>query len=171
MYVLLTVSSSHGPRWCWYSLEKFPKDSHLPIILSSISTLKTQGDQFALDKTLKKTLQIVLPNFGKSFWGHDCREILQFFLKKRGLNWNSIAGWKGWGVYTTKRLLTNLMWCCSPLDSWPVILIGQAVSVHFQTNRWRIRIDLLMDTFIVLLAGQARLTFGYALLNFHCFLA
>ena len=55
-YVLPTISSIRGPRWCWYSTEKCLPDSHLTfvyVVILSISLFWRIGETNLSTKTSK----------------------------------------------------------------------------------------------------------------------
>ena len=68
-YVLPTMPSIRGLRWCRYLTEKCFPDSHLPfvyVIILSISPIWRIGETNPSTKTLKILFSIVMPTFRKS---------------------------------------------------------------------------------------------------------
>ena len=78
-YVLPTMPSICGPRWCRYSTKKCLPDSHVPFVyvVMSISPFWRIGETNPSTKTSKILFSIVMPTFGKScqrFWLHGLKK-------------------------------------------------------------------------------------------------
>ena len=79
-YVLPTMPSIRGLRWCRYSTKKCLPDSHLTfvyVIILSISPIWRIGETNPSTKTFKILFSIVMPTFGKSCqrpWLHGIKK-------------------------------------------------------------------------------------------------
>ena len=74
-YVLPTMPSIQGPRWCWYSTEKCLPDSHLSfvyVVILSVSPFWRIGRQIGWPKLLKYCFQKSCQLSGKVVEGLDC---------------------------------------------------------------------------------------------------